>query len=72
MISTKTCTLKRYCVYYYLSFIPYYAYLFTPLFTFISVIFFTSKMANNTEIVAILASGVSFNRLMRPYLFRQW
>ena len=52
---------------YYLSFLPYYAYLFTPLFTFISVIFFTSKMANDTEIVAILASGVSFNRLMRPY-----
>ena len=41
--------------------------MFTPLFTFISVIFFTSKMANNTEIIAILSSGVSFNRLMRPY-----
>jgi len=53
---------------YYLSFIPYYANLFTPLFTFISVIFFTSNIANNTEIVAILSSGVSFNRLMRPYL----
>ena len=53
---------------YYLSFIPYYANLFTPLFTFISVIFFTSKIANNTEIVAILSSGVSFIRLMRPYL----
>lgn len=53
---------------YYLSFLPYYAYLFTPLFTFISVIFFTSKMANDTEIVAILSSGVSYNRLMRPYL----
>ena len=51
---------------YYLSFIPYYANLFTPLFTFISVIFFTSKIANNTEIVAILSSGVSFIRLMRP------
>ena len=53
---------------YYLSFIPYYANLFTPLFTFISVIFFTSKIANNTEIVAILSSGVSFIRLMRPYI----
>lgn len=52
---------------YYVNFIPFYANLFTPLFTFISVIFFTSKMANNTEIVAILAGGVSFNRLMRPY-----
>lgn len=52
---------------YYLNFIPFYANMFTPLFTFIAVIFFTSKMANNTEIVAILSSGVSFNRLMRPY-----
>lgn len=52
---------------YYMNFIPYFANMFTPLFTFISVIFFTSKMANNTEIVAILSSGVSFNRLMRPY-----
>lgn len=53
---------------YYLNFIPYFAVLFMPLFTFIAVIFFTSKMAYNTEIVAILSSGVSFNRLMRPYL----
>ncbi|VBB46878.1 Permease YjgP/YjgQ family protein [uncultured Paludibacter sp.] len=52
---------------YYLNFIPFYAHLFTPLFTFISVIFFTSKMANNTEIVAILASGVSFKRFLLPY-----
>lgn len=52
---------------YYMNFIPYFANMFTPLFTFISVIFFTSKMANNTEIVAILSSGVSFNRLMKPY-----
>lgn len=53
---------------YYLNFLPFYANLFTPLFTFISVIYFTSKMANDTEIISILASGVSFNRLMRPYL----
>lgn len=52
---------------YYLNFIPYYANLFTPLFVFISVIFFTSKMAYNTEIIAILAGGVSFNRMLRPY-----
>lgn len=52
---------------YYLNFIPFFANMFTPLFTFISVIFFTSKMANNTEIVAILSSGISFNRLMKPY-----
>lgn len=53
---------------YYLNFIPYFANLFSPLFVFISVIFFTSKMAGQTEIVAILASGVSFRRLMAPYL----
>lgn len=52
---------------YYLNFIPYFAVLFAPLFTFISVIFFTSKMAYNTEIIAILSSGISFNRLLVPY-----
>jgi lipopolysaccharide export system permease protein len=53
---------------YYLNFIPYFANLFSGLFTFIAVIYFTSKMAYNTEIIAILSSGVSFNRLMRPYM----
>ncbi|MCB0401045.1 MAG: LptF/LptG family permease [Flavobacteriales bacterium] len=53
---------------YYLNFIPYFANMFSPLFIFISVIFFTSKMAGNSEIVAILASGVSFNRFLRPYM----
>lgn len=53
---------------YYFNFIPYFANLFSPLFVFISVIFFTSKMANQTEIVAILSSGMSFGRLLRPYI----
>ena len=53
--------------FYYLNFIPFYANLLSALFTFIAVIFFTSKMAGNSEIIAILASGVSFHRLMRPY-----
>jgi lipopolysaccharide export system permease protein len=53
---------------YYLNFIPYFANLFSPLFTFIAVIYFTSKMAYNTEIIAILSSGVSYARLMRPYM----
>jgi lipopolysaccharide export system permease protein len=53
---------------YYFNFIPYFVNLFSPLFTFIAVIFFTSKMAYDTEIVAILASGVSFKRFLRPYL----
>ncbi len=52
---------------YYLNFIPYFANLFSPLFVFIAVIFFTSKMAYDTEIVAILSSGISFKRLMFPY-----
>jgi len=52
---------------YYMNFIPYFATLFAPLFVFISVIFFTSKMAVNTEIIAILNSGMSFRRLMWPY-----
>lgn len=54
-------------VQYYLNFIPYFAVLFAPLFTFISVIFFTSRMAYNTEVIAILSSGVSFPRMLRPY-----
>lgn len=53
---------------YYLNFVPYFANLFSGLFTFIAVIYFTSKLAYNTEIIAILSSGVSFNRLMRPYM----
>jgi lipopolysaccharide export system permease protein len=53
---------------YYFNFIPFFINLFSPLFTFISVIFFTSKMASNTEIVAILSAGVSFKRFILPYL----
>lgn len=52
---------------YYMNFIPYFATLFAPLFVFIAVIFFTSKMAVNTEIIAILNSGMSFRRMMWPY-----
>ena len=52
---------------YYLNFIPYFANLFSPLFIFIAVIYFTSRMASNTEITAILNSGMSFRRLMLPY-----
>lgn len=53
---------------YYLNFIPYFANMFSPLFIFISVIFFTSKMASNSEIVAILSGGISFRRMLRPYM----
>jgi lipopolysaccharide export system permease protein len=53
---------------YYFNFIPYFANRFSPLFVFISVIFVTSKMASQTEIIAILNSGISFNRFLRPYM----
>lgn len=53
---------------YYANFVPYFANLFSPLFVFIAVIFFTSKLASNSEIISILAAGVSFKRLMRPYM----
>jgi len=53
---------------YYMNFIPYFANLFTALFTFIAVIYFTSKLANDSEIIAMLSSGVSFMRLLVPYM----
>ena len=54
---------------YYAGFIPWIVNSFSPLFVFISAIFFTSKMAQNSEIVAMLSGGVSFRRLMAPYMF---
>ena len=53
---------------YYLNFIPYFINMYSPMFVFITVIFFTSKMASNSEIVAILSGGVSFHRMMVPYM----
>lgn len=53
---------------YYMNFTIYFANLLFPLFLFLSVIWFTSKLANNTEIIAFLSSGVSFSRFLRPYL----
>ncbi|MCQ2317466.1 MAG: LptF/LptG family permease [Bacteroidales bacterium] len=61
-------TLKEVVFDFYIPFIPYFINLFIFLFTFISVIFFTSKMAGHTEIIAILSSGVSFWRLLKPYM----
>jgi len=65
---SKKAPLHAIAIDYYLNFIPYFANLFSALFTFIAVIFFTSKLAYNSEIIAILASGISYNRLMRPYM----
>lgn len=53
---------------YYVNFIPYFMNMFSPLFVFITVIFFTSRMAANSEIIAILSGGVSFHRMMVPYI----
>jgi lipopolysaccharide export system permease protein len=63
----KQAPLKAIIIDYYFNFIPYFAMLFAPLFVFIAVIFFTSKLAVNTEIIAILNSGMSFRRMMWPY-----
>lgn len=60
--------LKATLVDYFLNFLPYFANQFSPLFTFIAVIFFTSKLADKSEIIAMLSSGMSFRRLLRPYM----
>ncbi len=66
--TTNHAPMKAIVMDYYANFIPYFSNLFSPLFVFIAVIFFTSKLAGNSEIIAMLASGVSFKRLMRPYM----
>lgn len=60
--------LKATIVDYFINFLPYFANQFSPLFTFIAVIFFTTKLAGNSEIIAMLSTGMSFRRLLRPYL----
>ena len=64
---TKDAPLKAIVFDYYFNFIPYFANLFSAMFIFIAVIFFTSKMAGNSEIIAILSSGVSYKRFLFPY-----
>ena len=53
---------------YYLNFVPFYSNLFSQLFVFIAVIFFTTKLADNSEIIAMLSTGTSFARIVRPYM----
>ena len=55
-------------IFFYLNFTVYFANFLFPIFLFLSIIWFTSKLANNTEIIAILSSGVSFTRFLRPYI----
>jgi len=64
----KDAPLKAIVFQYYLNFIPYFVNMFSSLFTFIAVVYFTSRMASNTEIVAILNAGISFWRFLLPYL----
>lgn len=64
----KQAPLKEILFSYYFNFIPYFVNLFSYLFTFIAVIFFTSKMASGSEIIAILSSGISYWRMLWPYL----
>ena len=66
--STKKIPLYEIIIDYYCMFVPVYANFFSPLFVFISIIFFTAKMANQTEFVAILSSGAGFKRILKPYL----
>ncbi len=66
-ISRKV-TLREIVFDYYLNFIPYFAALFTPLFVFISVIFFTSRLAFRSEIVSLFNAGITFQRLLVPYV----
>ena len=66
---SKEAPLKAIVFDYYVNFVPYFMNMFSPLFVFITVIFFTSKMAADTEIVAILSCGISFHRMMVPYIF---
>ncbi len=61
-------TLEKIIFDYYLNFVPYFSNLFSPLFVFIAVILFTSNLAGNSEIIAMKAAGMSFRRLLRPYM----
>lgn len=65
---SRNASMRAIFIDYYLNFIPYYSNLFSQLFVFISVIFFTTKLAENSEIIAMMSTGMSFNRLLRPYM----
>ncbi len=67
-ITASHAPLKAIVMDYYLNFVPYFTNLFSPLFVFIAVIFFTSKLADGSEIIAMKSTGMSFRRLLRPYM----
>jgi len=60
--------LSEIILHYYFNFLPFFANRFSPLFTFIAVIYFTSRMAYQSEIISILGSGISFRRMLFPYM----
>ena len=64
----KQAPLKEIIFDYYMNFIPYFMNMYAPMFVFLTVIFFTSKLTSDSEVIAILSSGISFHRLVVPYL----
>ncbi len=64
----KEVPLKEIAFDYYLNFVPYFINQYSPMFVFLTVIFFTSKMTQDSEVVAMLSSGISYHRLVRPYM----
>ena len=64
----KEAPLKEIIFDYYLNFIPYFMNMYSPMFVFLTVIFFTSKMTQDSEVIAILSSGISYHRFALPYL----
>lgn len=65
---TRNATMHEIIFDYYLNFVPYYSNLFSQMFVFVSVIFFTTKLAENSEIIAMMSSGMTFARIVRPYM----
>ena len=65
---TRNATVHEIVFDYYLNFIPYYSNLFSQMFVFVSVIFFTTKLAEHSEIIAMMSTGMTFARIVRPYI----
>lgn len=61
-------TVKEIAFDYYMNFVPYFINQYSPMFVFLTVIFFTSKMTQDSEVVAMLSSGISYHRIVRPYI----
>lgn len=65
---SRNATMRQIFFDYYVNFVPYYSNLFSQLFVFVSVIYFTTKLAENSEIIAMMSTGMTFSRLLRPYI----